>query len=248
MIRTVLIDDERHCNETLAYFLQKSGEEINLLGTFEDPLKAFNFLSHQEIDLLFLDIQMPVLNGFDLLNKLSPVDFKVVFVTAFDHYAIKAIKYAALDYIQKPVDPEDLKAVLTEIKEKKKRELQARFFDDLKEIIGERPKNLERVCLPTATGYVFIHLQEILWIEASGNYSTIKCSDAKEYVSSKSLKVLLETLDDPRFIRVHNSFAVNKDAVKSLVKADGGYLIMNDGRNIPLSRTRKDNLLDDLIS
>ncbi len=248
MIRTVLIDDEKHCNETLAYFLSKQAGDLQILETFTESREALDFLKKVPVDLVFLDIQMPTLNGFDLLDLLIPFDFQVVFVTAFDQYAIKAIKYAALDYIQKPVDPDELKSVLKEIKEKKQAEIQAHFFKELNEVILSRPKNLERICLPTSAGYVFIDLKEIVWIEASGNYSTIKCSNSHEYVNSKSLKNLLDTLEDPRFVRVHNSFAVNKNAVKSLVRADGGYLIMTDGRNIPLSRTRKDSLLDDLIS
>lgn len=248
MITTVLIDDERHCNETLAYFLQKHKAEIKVLETFEDSRLALAFLKKHKVDLVFLDIQMPSLNGFDLLNELHPFDFQVVFVTAFDQYAIKAIKYAALDYIQKPVDKEELEKVLAVIREKRDMEEKSRFFEQLKQAFQNSSKNLDRICLPTPSGYVFIDLEEIIWIEASGNYTTIKCKNDNTYTSSKSLKSLLDTLEDARFLRVHNSYAVNKEQVKSMVKADGGYLIMTDNKNIPLSRSKKDTLLEDLIS
>lgn len=246
-IKTVLIDDEMHCNETLEYFIKKHLPVLNIMAVFTDPPEGLEYLRKNEIDLLFLDVQMPRLNGFAILEELQPFDFEVIFVTAFDEFAIKAIKYSALDFIQKPVQKEELIAAVKLVEKKNSIKEQHRLFDHLLNLMKNENSSFSKISLPTSKGYIFFDLDQIMWCEAQGNYSLIKIKSGEEYMASKNLKSLHETLEDSRFLRCHNSYVINKVFVKSFVKADGGHLEMEDGKEIPVSRGRKDQVLKELL-
>lgn len=246
-IKTVLIDDENHCNETLDFFIRNHLPELEIVNIFTNSKQALEFLKVNEIDLLFLDVQMPILNGFDLLNELGPFTFEVIFVTAFDHFAIKAIKYAALDYLQKPVDIDELKASVGDLESRLKVKEKHLLYNHLLQIVKSKYSELDRISLPTSKGYIFINLNEIVWIKADGNYSNIKLINKEELVVTQTLKKLEENISNKNFIRTHNSFLINKDKVLQLVKSDGGYLVMTDEERIPLSRYRKDAVIKELM-
>ena len=247
-MNTVILDDEPNCCKTLALLLKDYCKEVTTINSFYHPQKALAYLKTEPVDLLFLDIDMPVMNGFDLLDKLLPVSYPIIFTTAYDQYAIKAIKYSAFDYLLKPIDEEDLIKVVERIKDqkfvasKKQAEL---LLSNYENKILHTP---ERIALPTTEGFEFITTNEILRCESVSNYTRIFFSGSvNSMLVCRTLKEIEQMLGEESFLRVHNSHLIKKSLVKKYIKADGGYLLMNDGSQIPVARRRKGNLLDDLL-
>lgn len=247
-MNTVILDDEPNCCKTLALLLKEHCAEVTGITSFHHPLKALPFLKSEPVDLLFLDIDMPGLNGFDLLDKLLPVSYPVVFTTAYDQYAIKAIKYSAFDYLLKPIDEEELINVVERIQQQKvlpslkQAELLFSYYQD---------KNLqtpERIALPTTEGFEFITTNEIVRCESVSNYTRIYFNNTSgSLLVCRTLKEIEQMLGAENFLRVHNSHLIKKSLVKKYIKADGGSLLMSDGSQIPVARRRKGNLMDDLL-
>jgi two-component system LytT family response regulator len=247
-MNTVILDDEPNCCKTLALLLKEYCKEVSSINTFYHPQKALSYLKTEPVDLLFLDIDMPGMNGFDLLDKLLPVSYPIVFTTAYDQYAIKAIKYSAFDYLLKPIDEEELVQVIDRIKQQKslpslkQTEL---LFSLYQNKILQTP---ERIALPTTEGFEFITTSEILRCESVSNYTRIFFNNpVTSLLVCRTLKEIEQMLGTESFLRVHNSHLIKKSFVKKYIKADGGYLLMNDGSQIPVARRRKGNLMDDLL-
>ena len=244
----VILDDEPNCCKTLALLLKEHCREVSNINSFYHPQKALSYLKTEAVDLLFLDIDMPGMNGFDLLDKLLPVNYPVVFTTAYDQYAIKAIKYSAFDYLLKPIDEEELIQVVERIKEQK-------TLPSLKqtELLFSLYQNKslqtpDRIALPTTEGFEFITTNEIIRCESVSNYTRIYFTNSSNSLMvCRTLKEIEQMLGAESFLRVHNSHLIKKSFVKKYIKADGGYLLMNDGSQIPVARRRKGNLLDDLL-
>lgn len=247
-MNTVILDDEPNCCKTLALLLKEHCVEVKGITSFQHPLKALPFLKTEPIDLLFLDIDMPGLNGFDLLDKLFPLSFPVVFTTAYDQYAIKAIKYSAFDYLLKPIDEEELINVVERIQQQKvlpslkQAEMLFSYYQD---------KNLqtpERIALPTNEGFEFITTSEIIRCESVSNYTRLYFNNVvSSLLVCRTLKEIEQMLGAEDFLRVHNSHLIKKNLVKKYIKADGGFLLMSDGSQIPVARRRKGNLMADLL-
>lgn len=246
-INTVLIDDEKHCNETLQYFIDKHIPEINIKAVFTNPEEALYYLQNNPIDLVFLDIQMPEMNGFDLLNKLKPFNFEVIFITAFDSYAIQAIKFSALDYLQKPIDLEELKKSIDNLDKKRLVKEKNELFNNLLSTLTNDNKEPRKISLPSNAGYIFLDVHDILWCKAEGNYTILKTSDGKQVLATTPFRKIEEILPGKLFIRVHNSYLINREKVLHLVKSDG-YILMADDIQIPLSRYRKESVLEQLLN
>ncbi|MGR3810427.1 LytR/AlgR family response regulator transcription factor [Jiulongibacter sp. NS-SX5] len=246
-LKVVLIDDENHCNETLEYFIKRDLPDLEIVSVFTKPLEATEYLLNHNVDLVFMDIQMPKMTGFDILEKIPDAPFDVIFVTAFDQYAIQAIKFSALDYILKPVQADEIqlavKKVLSRTNAKNRNELYQKLVNYIKSGAGE----LKKVSFPTSNGLIFISTEQLMWCEASGNYATLKLISGEQYQVNKNLRYIEELLDSKEFIRTHNSYLVNRIYVESYVKADGGYLEMKDGKQISISRGKKDELLERLL-
>ena len=236
MKKALLIDDEEYCTETLQFELKRSGFDIMIVGKCNDARKAKELIERLAPDIVFLDIEMPWLSGFDVLDQLQSIDFHLVFVTAFDQFALKAFDYFAINYLLKPVNRIKLKETLEKI-----------FSHDLPdqpnmvEIIGLLEKsraNREMIALPVNNGYELYQQKEIIRCEADSNYCTIYLESGHKILISKSLKVIQELLDQ-RFFRVHQSHLINIHFLKKYDKSDGGAAILNDGSSIPISRLKK---------
>lgn len=240
----ILIDDEIHCTESLALMMEVVAPEMNVAGKFNDAEKALKFLQNQYVDLVFLDIEMPELNGFELLNRLESLSFDVVFVTAYDQYAIKAFTYSAISYLLKPVDEDDLRDTLDRWRDKKSKSVLPGQLQLLRELLTSTGKLKSRVALPTNDGLEFLDIQSITRCESESNYTRIYCVDKSRYLICRTLKDVEKVLQENGFIRVHHSHLINPQYIRKFIRHDGGYIVMEDGQQISVSRTKKDRLFE----
>jgi two-component system, LytTR family, response regulator len=240
----VLIDDEIHCTESLALIMEVAAPEINVLAKFNDATKALKFLQSHTVDLVFLDIEMPELNGFELLEELVALSFDVVFVTAYDQYAIKAFTYSAISYLLKPVDEDDLKDTIDRWREKKNKSLSVSQLQLLQDLLANTNKLKTKVALPTNEGLEFLEIQSITRCESESNYTRIYCTDNNRYLICRTLKEVEQVLRENGFIRVHHSHLINPQFIRKFIRHDGGFIVMDDGQQISVSRTKKDRLFE----
>ncbi len=243
MIRTVLIDDEPNNINTLQQLLLRYCPIVDIVGTANSAKMGGEVIAATQPDLVFLDIEMPYGNAFDLLNSVSPITFEVVFVTAFDNYAINAIKYSALDYLLKPVNIRDLQAAvqkaanLLDTKNIHKR-IDTLFYNLY------TPKNtFQRLALPTLDGLVFVNTEDCISLEAKSNYTVIHFKNGSTVTISKTLKEFEDILSKEQFSRIHHSHIINHYFVKKYHRGRGGYIEMEDGTTIEVSIRKRDEFL-----
>lgn len=241
-MRAVLIDDEKHCLKILATLLASHCPSIDIVAQFQDPREALTYLSTESVDIVFLDIEMPKLNGFELIDSLGEVDFEIIFTTAFDEYAIKAFKVSASDYLLKPIDEDELvKAVTRAQSRQNASNEQIRFL--LEVIQNQMGENIRKIAVPSSKGLDFIEVDSILYCSSDGNYSRIHGAKNPPKLVSRTLKEIQEMLPDHKFVRVHNSYLVNLDYVEKYIRTDGGYLVMANGDKVKVSRQKKAMLI-----
>ncbi len=246
MLKAILIDDESNCLKMLEWELQNTCPEVNILAkceTGKDGLKAIKDLHP---DLVFLDVEMPYMNGFEMLDLVPEVNFEVIFTTAYDEYAVKAFKISAVDYLLKPIDGEELRVAIDKVSEKKQlhSKVDSRHLEVLMDQVSSSKKNgVKNIALPTYEGYVFVKINQILYCQSDNNYTRVILDDGKPLLISRTLKEVGEMLTDFQFYRVHNSFIVNLNEIANYIKSDGGYLIMSNGDQVKVSRTKKEELL-----
>lgn len=240
MSRIIILDDEKHGTDILVSLIKQLRPEYTIVGVFNDPLIALDFIKENKsaIDLLFTDIQMPKMNGFSVLDNAFPFPFDVVFTTAFDHYAIKAFQYSAINYLLKPINGKELEVVLLN-REQRKNRTSAERWNLMKEMIKEGEKEVVKIALPTRNGYEIIDIQSIVRCESENNYTYFYCSSGAKTMISKSLKEVEELLSPYSFLRVHQSHLINAKFVKQINKNDGGSILMEDNATVPVSRQKK---------
>ena len=246
MIRTVIIDDEPHATKSLEILLAEGCPQVQVIASFNHPAEALIFLRSNQIDLIFLDIDMPFMNGFELLNRLAPINFDIIFVTAYDQYAIKAFKFSAFDYLLKPVDEIELSNSVRKFENQKKNNAQNSNFEHLLEVFKSGQSPVKRIALPTLEGFEFVEVEKIIRCESDSNYTKIFLQNLPMMLVSRTLKEIEEILSDLPFIRVHHSHIIAKNHVKKYVKADGGYILMIDNTGVPISRARKEDVINAL--
>ncbi len=243
MIKAVILDDEVRGSMLLQYKLAEYSELIQVDAVFNDAREALEKIPQMPIDVLFLDVEMPVLNGFELLEKLGQFDFEVIFVTAYNIYTLDALKANALDYLLKPVDPEELKKAVDKLIK------QIAVKERLKKIdLQEIKINAIRIALPTAEGIHLVKRKDILRIEAMSNYSVFFLTNLSKIIVSKTLKEFEQQLDQANFLRVNRSIIVNLDYIVKYKKGDGGQVEMVDGTEIEVSSSKKAILIEKLFS
>jgi two-component system LytT family response regulator len=239
-LRAILLDDEPYCVKLLAMQLQEHCPEVEIIAQCTDSREGLKAIRTLEPDVVFLDIEMPNLNGFGLLEQLQDISFSLIFVTAYDAFALKAFKFSALDYLLKPVDTEELKAAVA--KAAKKGHIDGRQLDLLKwqYQAGQLPQKL---AVPHHGGITFVELKEIIFCEADSNYTKLILSSGKGHLLTKTLREVQEFLEERNFLRVHRQYLVNLDHIKSYMKGEGNYLVMSNDASIPVGRNQKDRLL-----
>ena len=245
MIKAVILDDEKNCVETLQWKLEHFCPDVSVVATFNDPTKALDFLRGEEVDLLFLDIEMPNMNGFDVLESLSTCSFDVIFTTAYDNYGIQAVKFSALDYLLKPVRNKELtEAVDRHMKKSVARDPRIQIESLLKNLHAENQTGRPaKITLATKESLELVDPAEIIYCESDSNYTMVFLQDGRKKLISRTLGEFEEMLEPFHFCRSHNSYLVNMDAVREYVKTEGGYLILKNGKQIPVSKTKRERLL-----
>jgi two-component system LytT family response regulator len=240
-MKCIIIDDEKHCIKTLSNLMESNFSEIKIVATCFESTKAYDLILDYSPDFIFLDIEMPLLNGFDLLSKFDHLDFDVIFTTAYDSYAIKAIKFSALDYLLKPIGLEELSFAISKIKSKlvpiSKTQLQ------LASIFNNRQMP-DTIALPTNDGLIFTPVNDIIHCGADGNYTRIYFTDKSEILLSKTLGDVDDLLSDYNFFRIHHSSLINLKQVKKYIRGEGGEVIMSNGQCLSVARTRKADFLN----
>lgn len=244
MIRCVLIDDESNSLEMMEWLLKTYCPQVKIEAMCNAASKGIEAINQFKPDVVFLDIEMPHMNGFDMLEQFDKLTFDVVFCTAYDQFAIKAFKYSALNYLLKPVDPEDLKETIRRIEEKKaspSKEQIELLFQNIRQSSKPAP---QRIALTSGDGMIFVPTQDILYCQAESNYTSVVLTGGKKILVSKVLKEIDETLSGPDFFRVHNSYLINLNHIKKYVRGEGGYIIMDDGANISISRNKRQEFME----
>jgi two-component system, LytTR family, response regulator len=240
---TIIIDDESDAVNFISSIIGEYCPGLEVAGKAYNVKEGVKLIKDIKPELVFLDVEMPNGTGFDLLTHFPEKDFDVVFITAFNHYAIKAIKFSAVDYILKPINiSEFIEAVNRVIQ---KRTTNASFANENLEALLEnlRTANPTRLVIPTSDGREYLNPNNIIRIEADRSYCWFFITDKRKILVSKHLKEFQDLLNDRNFFRPHNSHLINLDFVKKYVRHDGGYIEMNDGAQIPISRNRKDLFL-----
>lgn len=247
MISAVIIDDEKNNIDNIVGLLQKLELGVTIVGTATNADDAIKAIFATTPDLLFLDIQMPDKNGFDVLKALPHHQFEVIFVTAFDQYGIQAVKFSAIDYLLKPVNPEELVAAVRKVElklSKKKENLQ---LENLMELIRDKDaKKDHKLALASTKEIRFVNTSDIIRCESSNAYTEFFLADGKNIVVSRPIFEYEELLTGYDFIRCHQSHLVNTKFIKSFLKEDSGCLLLDDGTRIPISRGKKENVLNAL--
>jgi two-component system LytT family response regulator len=246
MIRSVIIDDELKSRESLKILLTDFCENVEVAATCQNIAEGIEAIQQFKPDAVFLDIQMQRETGFDLLSKVKPVDFEVIFTTAHSEYAIKAFKFSAIDYLLKPIDIEELKKALFKVE----RKMNGNISDRLEQLIHNlKPSSSNqnfKLALPTSDGLIFVRIDDIIYCEASSNYTIIYTNDGKKHVISRTLKEYEDLLAEHNFFRIHNSHLINLGSIKKYVRGDGGYVIMNNDVSLDVSKRKKEAFLSRL--
>jgi two-component system, LytTR family, response regulator len=245
MIKTILIDDEMHCLKTLDILLKEYCPNVQVMQKCDSARAGIEAIKMLKPDLVFLDIEMPHMNGFEMLKHVPEISFALIFTTGYDQYAIKAFRFSALDYLLKPIDHQELKIAI----EKVSRHLQHPLPQQLEILLQKvhaQSATINKIALPTMEGLEMIPVDTIISCESDRNYTIVLLKNKQKIVVSKILKEIEEMLIDFSFLRVHHSYIVNLNEISKYIKGEGGYLLMSDGSSIDVSRSRKEVLLQKL--
>lgn len=243
MIKAIIIDDEVHCLETLSLLLKEFCPDVQLLEQCRSAKKGLEAIEKMKPDLVFLDIEMPVMNGFELLERFSTLPFAVIFTTGYDQYAIKAFRFSALDYLLKPIDKNELIAAVTRVKERWQLPLPEQWQMLLKQVQGKE-HHFTRVAIPTSEGFELVPADQVVHCEASDNYTHLFLKNKVKLIACRTLKDMDEQLQHfGFFLRVHHSHIANLNEVIKYVRGEGGYLVMSDGATVNVSRSHKEILM-----
>jgi two-component system LytT family response regulator len=245
-IKAIIVDDEQHCIEALHTMLQKKCPEVTVVGSVNSVKDAKDLITELQPDVVFLDVEMPHQNGFELLKLFDKINFDVIFTTAYEQYALKAIKFNALDYLLKPFSVKELQDAIQKCVSRRQGQVNEQHTSPI-EVFLQNMKTLhqthKKIALPTINGLVFTPVQNIVRCESTGNYTRIFFTDKKNLMVSRPLKEFEELLTDVDFFRVHNSHLINLQQMQSYIQGEGGFALMSDGTQVEVSRRRKADFL-----
>lgn len=243
MLKCILVDDELKSRESLKKLLNTFCENVKVLATCQNVAEALEAIRQEKPDVIFLDIQMQRETGFDLLSKLDTIDFEVIFTTAHSEYAIKAIKYSAIDYLLKPIDVEELKKAVAKVESKHSNTINDRLKQLLVNIKSVSAENY-KLALPTNEGLTFIKVTDILYCKADGNYTEIYMQDGNKHLVSRNLKEYEDLFAELNFFRIHHSILINLNFIKNYVRGEGGHVVMTNNATLDVSRRKKEAFLE----
>src|SRR6186713_571130 len=243
MIRTVVIEDEEHSRKMLMGMLQDNCRAITVVASADSVRTGLTAITEHRPELVFLDIELQSETSFEILEKLPEINFELVFTTAFDHYALKAIKFCAIDYLLKPIDLNELRTAVAKAEKRLNREYLNKNLEVLVNNLKSGSQNNHRISLSTLEGLLFVNVRDIIYCESSGPYTKFIFKQAAVIVTSKHLKEYEDLLSDYDFFRIHKSYLVNLQEIKKYIRGDGGHLIMSDGAALNVSKQRKEDFL-----
>jgi two-component system, LytTR family, response regulator len=241
-IKAILIDDELNSLQNLQQKLENFCPDINIIATSQKPEEGLLLLKQLQPDVVFLDIEMPKMSGFRMLEELGEYDFDIIFTTAYNHYSIDAIRISAFDYLVKPVGIEDLQKAVDRLSKTRNRQTKEKI-DILKKFLSDNRSQEDKIALSTSEGIEFVPIKNILHIESKSNYSKIFLPDNKTIMVTKILKDFEEMLMPYNFYRVHNSHLINLNYIKKYIRSEGGQVMLQDGTVIDISRRKKEEFL-----
>ena len=247
MIKAVIVDDEPFCCSSLVILLERYCPEVKVTGIYHSGDDALQAIPEHHPQIVFLDIEMPGMNGFEMLEKLPAIDFEIIFTTSYDQYAIKAIRFSALDYLLKPIDREELQKAVQKVIERSHHPFPQQL-EILLQKIHQPISSAQKIALPSMEGLQMIDVNSIISCASDSNYTIFFIRNKKKLVVSRTLKEIEEMLEEYPFLRVHNSYLINLNEIDKYIKGEGGYLVMSDGSNIDVSRSKKETLLNKLRS
>jgi two-component system, LytTR family, response regulator len=243
MLKAILIDDEENSISSLKEKLLTHCTQVKIIACCDNATKGIEAIDSLHPDIVFLDIEMPVVNGFLMLQQLTYKNFELIFTTAYDHYAIKAIRFSALDYLVKPIEIDDLKAAVLKAEEKRNHSYPNPQIELLVEQLISKKNNFSRIAIPTNEGLQFIRVEDIIYLEASSNYTHIFSTEKKKYIVSRTLKDFEDMLLTDTFIRIHNSYIINKNYVEKYIRGDGGQVVLSNNVTLDVSKRKKTEFL-----
>lgn len=242
MINAIIVDDEQHCIDKLTNLLVTyHNQSVKLVGSFTSVKEGIKGIALLKPALIFLDVQIHDRTGFDLLRECDEINFKVIFTTAYDRFAIQAIKFSAIGYLLKPIDEDDLAEALNKIEKNS--------IDEIRQMAGVIENNLQagpknkKLTVATGNELLFLNIEDIIRCQSDINYTTIYKKDKQKIVVAKTLKEFEELLSEHNFFRIHNSDLINMDFIKSYNKGKGGSVILTDGTELEVSTRRKEDFL-----
>lgn len=244
MFTAILIDDELHCTETLQEKLKLYCPLVEVTAVYNDPLAALEALQESQPDIVFLDVEMPRLNGFGLLEKLEKINFEIVFTTAYDQFALQAFKMSAFDYLLKPIEKDDLTKCIEKLSERKRTTISTHQMQILMQHMHHAAQaDKAKIAVPSLEGLEFFYVKEIIYLEAQSNYCRIHIQNSKPILVTKTLKDFEGLLTPYHFFRIHHSYLINMAYVKKYIRGEGGSVIMENGDDLAVSRRKKEDFI-----
>jgi two-component system LytT family response regulator len=243
MLTAIIIDDERRSRNTLRQKLALHCTGVQIIGECESGEEGIKCIEEKQPDIVFLDVEMPRMNGFTMLQHLDNRNFDLIFVTAYDHYAIQAIKFSALDYLVKPIEVPELQKAIERVKEKRQRHEPNKRLEVLLDNLDQKKHELFRIAVPTAAGLEFLRIERIIYLEAHDNYTHIFLDDKRKYIVGRTLKDFEEMLPPETFLRIHNSHVINKNFAEKYIRGDGGQVVLSNGAVLDIAKRKKAEFL-----
>ncbi|MEW6469728.1 MAG: LytTR family DNA-binding domain-containing protein [Bacteroidota bacterium] len=246
MIRTIIIEDEKKSREVLHKLIQANCPQLNVTGLASSVEQAVEMIKKERPDLIFLDIELSDGTSFDILEQVQGMHFDVIFATAYDQYAIKAIKFSAIDYLLKPIDADELKKAVEKISSKKTELSQIENLRFLLQNFKRQDENFSKITLPTGNAYEIVSVSDIIRLEADESYTRVILTEKRNFLVTQTMKHFEDILPSDMFIRIHHSHLVNIKHVVRYLKVDSGYAVMSDGSQLEISRRKRDQFLEHL--
>ena len=244
-LKAIIVDDEPYCCEALTTLLEENSA-VEVVSVCNNAPDALTDIKKYSPDLVFLDVEMPKMNGFEMLEQLPAVNFEIIFTTSYDQYALKAIRFSAIDYLLKPIDREELQKAIQKVIQRSQKPI-SQQLEILLQKLHQPSTPINKIAMPTMDGLQMIPVDSIISCEADSNYTILKLKDNRRIIASRTLKEIEELLEEHSFVRVHRCYLANLNEVEKYVKGEGGYLVMSDGTSVDVARNRKEVLLKKLL-
>ena len=244
MLKAIIVDDEPYCCETITTLLEDN-PQVEIVAVCYSAVDALIAIQKFSPDIVFLDVEMPKMNGFEMLEQLPSVNFEIIFTTSYDQYALKAIRFSAIDYLLKPVDSDELQKAVQKVMQRSQKPI-AQQLEILMQKIHQPSTPINKMAMPTMEGLQMIPVDSIISCESDSNYTVLLLKNNKKLVVSRTLKEIEELLEEHSFVRVHSCYLANLNEVEKYVKGEGGYLVMSDGTSIDVARNKKEMLMQKL--